>query len=270
MDGSPTVTVGNGLSPAPAARGSAIAVTRAEAEPATTASLECGERMKVFASRESRRTAIVLVLGVILAAVGVYLLLRTYAPFVFDESELRTWVAGFGPAAPAVFVALQAAQVVIAPIPGQITALVSGYIFGAVYGTVYSLIGVMIGSAVAFLIAQTWGRPVVERLLHEDLVERFDGFVDEVGVPGLFLFVVIPGLPDDAICFFAGLAYFRLAVFLAVMFVGRAPAYIVTNFAGDGIAGGAVVEGVLALVGLIVFSLVAYHKRDALQRYVQS
>lgn len=226
--------------------------------------------MKVFASRESRRKAILLLLGVLLGAVGGYLLLRTYAPFVFDDQELRTWVASFGPAAPIVFVGLQAAQVVLAPIPGQLTALVGGYVFGAVYGTLYSLLGVMIGSAVAFLIAQTWGRPVVERLLHDDLVDRFDGFVDELGVPGLFLFVVIPGLPDDAICFFAGLAYFRLTVFLAVMFVGRSPAYIVTNFAGDGIASGAVVEGMLALAGLVIFSAVAYHKRDSIQRYIES
>lgn len=225
--------------------------------------------MKVFASRESRQQAIVLLVGVALAVVGGYVILRTYAPFVFDDQELRAWVASFGPAAPGVFVVLQAAQVVVAPIPGQVTALVGGYVFGAVYGTLYSLLGVMIGSAIAFLIAQTWGRPVVERLLHEDLIERFDGFVDELGVPGLFLFVVIPGLPDDAICFFAGLAYFRLSVFLTVMLIGRSPAYIVTNFAGDGIASGAVVEGVLALVGLVVFSVVAYHKRDAIQRYVE-
>jgi uncharacterized membrane protein YdjX (TVP38/TMEM64 family) len=269
MDGSYTVTVGNGLSPL-GDRFDATPARRSKAAPGTRYSEECGDRMKVFASRESRWKALLLLVGVTLAAVGVYLLLRTYAPFVFDERELRTWVAGFGPAAPIVFVTLQAAQVVVAPIPGQIMALVSGYIFGAVYGTVYSLVGVMIGSAIAFLIARTWGRPVVERLLHDDLVERFDGFVDEIGVPGLFLFVVIPGLPDDAICFFAGLAYFRLAVFLAVMFVGRSPAYVVTNFAGDGIASGAVVEGVLALVGLVVFSVVAYHKRDAIQRYIQS
>lgn len=269
MDGSCTVTVGNGLSPL-GDRVDAPDTRRSGAARGTPNSEECGSRMKVFSSAESRRSAALLLLGLAIAVVAGYLLLRTYAPFVFDDQELRAWVASFGAAAPLVFVLLQAAQVVVAPIPGQVTALVGGYVFGAVYGTVYSLIGVMLGSAVAFLIAQTWGRPVVERLLHEDLVERFDGFVDEIGVPGLFLFVVIPGLPDDAICFFAGLAYFRLAVFLAVMFVGRSPAYIVTNFAGDGIASGAVVEGVLALAGLVIFSVVAYHKRDAIQRYIES
>ncbi|MFB6309781.1 MAG: TVP38/TMEM64 family protein [Salinirussus sp.] len=224
--------------------------------------------MRVFSSKENRTKGLLLIAGLLAAAVATYLLLRTYAPFVFDASAMRAWVASFGPAAPAVFVILQAAQVVVAPIPGQLTALVGGYLFGAAWGTLYSMIGVMIGSAIAFLLAQTFGRPVVEQLLHDDLVSRFDGFVEELGVPGLALFVVIPGLPDDAICFFAGLSHFGLVTFLAVILVARSPAYIATNFAGQGLASGAVIQAVVVLIALIVFSVVAYRKRDRIQQFV--
>jgi uncharacterized membrane protein YdjX (TVP38/TMEM64 family) len=194
--------------------------------------------------------------------------LRAYAPFVFDATAMRDWVAGFGAAAPVVFVFLQATQVVVAPVPGQLTALVGGYLFGAVWGTVYSMIGVMIGSAVAFLLAQRFGRPLVERLLHDELVDRFDGFVEGLGLSGLALFVVIPGLPDDAICFFAGLSHFGLLTFLGVILVARSPAYIATNFAGQGIASGAVVEAAVVLLALVFVSAVAYRNRDRIQRYV--
>lgn len=224
--------------------------------------------MKVFASRESRNKGLLLLGGLGLAAVGTYVLLRTYAPFVFDATAMRAWLASFGPAAPVVFVLFQAVQVVVAPVPGQLTALVGGYLFGAVWGTVYSMIGVMVGSAVAFLLAQRYGRPVVERLLHDDLVTQFDGFVEELGVPGLALFVVIPGLPDDAICFFAGLSHFGLVTFLVVILVARSPAYVATNFAGQGLASGAVIEAAVVLVALVAFSVVAYRKRDRIQRYV--
>ncbi|MEF8827066.1 MAG: hypothetical protein V5A34_11250 [Halapricum sp.] len=52
-------------------------------------------------------------------------------------------------AAPLAFVLLQAVQVVIAPIPGQVLALASGWLFGLVWGTVYSIIGATLGSYTA-------------------------------------------------------------------------------------------------------------------------
>lgn len=223
--------------------------------------------MKVFSSAESRRRAAVLVVGLAVALVAGYLALRQFAPFVFDPEQLRTWIRGFGVFAPLVFVVAQAVQVIVAPIPGQVTALVGGYLFGPLAGTLYSMAGVLAGSAIAFSLSQWYGRPLVERLLHEDLVDRFDGFVETVGVPGLFLFVVIPGLPDDAICFLAGLAHFRLVTFVAVIFVGRLPAYLVTNYAGDSLATGHLVEAVVAVVGLVVFSAYAYHKREEIKQY---
>lgn len=224
--------------------------------------------MKVFSSRRSRRKALGLLLAVALLLWAGYFLLRVYAPFVFDASELRTWIDQFGSLAPLVFIFIQTAQVVLAPIPGQIVALVGGYIFGSVAGTVYSLIGVMIGSAIAFSIAQRWGRPVVERLLDEKFIERFDGFVEELGKPGLLVFVLIPGLPDDAICFLAGLTHFRLVTFLVIMTIGRAPAYVVTNFAGDGFANGQILEATLAVVAIVGFSVLAYLKREAIRERV--
>jgi uncharacterized membrane protein YdjX (TVP38/TMEM64 family) len=223
--------------------------------------------MNVFESAQSRRRALLLLAGLVVALIAGYFALRTWAPFVFDTTELRAWIRQFGVFAPLVFIFAQVIQVIVAPVPGQVTALVGGTLFGSLPGTVYSMIGVVLGSAIAFTISRRYGRPVVERLVHEDLIDRFDGFVQTVGVPGLFLFVVIPGLPDDAICFLAGLAHFRLSTFLAVMFAGRLPAYVVTSYAGDSLATGHLVEAVIAVLALVVFSAYAYTKREQIKRY---
>lgn len=225
--------------------------------------------MQVFTSKRNRRIAILAAVGLTVVLVGAYLLVRVYAPFLFDAEAMRAWVDKFGASAPLVFVVAQVAQVIVAPIPGQVTALVGGYLFGPVAGTAYSMVGVTIGSAIAFLIAERYGRPVVERMIDESLIDRFDGFVETLGIPGLFFFVVIPGLPDDVICFLAGLAHFRLLMFVGVMFAGRLPAYIVTNFAGDGLATGHVVEATVAVAALVVFSLYAYRKREEIKQYTR-
>ena len=224
--------------------------------------------MKVFNSPESRRKGIAILAGLAVAVAGSYLLIRTYAPFVFDATAMRDWVSGFGAGAPVVFVVLQATQVVVAPVPGQITALVGGYLFGAVWGTVYSMIGVMIGSAVAFLLAQRFGRPVVEQLLHEELVDRFDGFVEGLGLPGLALFVVIPGLPDDAICFVVGLTRLDVRRVLVVSLIGRLPGYALVVLAGDSLAGGRALVTVAILGVLLVASGLVYLFRRRIGRWL--
>ena len=225
--------------------------------------------MRVFSSRADRWRGILLALLVALAFVGLYFAVRRYAPFVFNAAELRVWIAGFGIFAPLVFVLIQATQVVVAPIPGQVVALVAGYLFGPLAGTVYSLTGVLIGSAVAFSLSKRYGRSFVVDILHEDVVERFDGFVDTVGVPGLFAFVIIPGLPDDAICFLSGLTKWSLPTFMAVIAVGRLPAYVLTVYAGGQLASGRFLSA-MALVALVVAaSAVGYYKQEAVRDLVE-
>ncbi len=225
--------------------------------------------MRLFSSSRDRWRGLLVLVLVLAFFFGLYVAARRYAPFVFNAAALRLWIAQFGIFAPLVFVFIQALQVVVAPIPGQVVALVAGYLFGPLAGTVYSLTGVLIGSAVAFSLSKRYGRSFVEDILHEDVVARFDEFVDTVGVPGLFAFVIIPGLPDDAICFLSGLTKWRLRTFIAVIAVGRLPAYVLTVYAGGELASGRFLEG-MALIGVVVaLSAIGYYKQEAVRDLVQ-
>jgi uncharacterized membrane protein YdjX (TVP38/TMEM64 family) len=225
--------------------------------------------MKLFTSRAARRRAILGLLAVLAVLAAVTIAVRRYASFLLDPAALEAWIEGFGVLSPVVFILVQATQVVVAPIPGQATAVVGGYLFGPYWGTLYSMVGVMLGSAVAFSIAKWYGRPAVERLVHERLLERFDGFVEETGLLGLFVFVAIPGLPDDVVCFVAGLTRFGLGVFLVVMTLGRLPAYLLTNIAGGNLAEGQVVRALVVLAVVVGFSVVAYLNRARIQQTVR-
>ncbi|WP_276251942.1 TVP38/TMEM64 family protein [Haloarcula rara] len=221
--------------------------------------------MQLFSSAESRKRGVLVSLLVLTGFLVLYLSVRRYAPFLFDPVELRAWIDSFGALAPAVFIVVQAGQVIFAPIPGQVVALVAGYLFGPLAGTVYSVTGVLLGSAIAFSLADRYGRTFVEDVLHDDVVARFDGFVDRVGVPGLVVFVVIPGLPDDAVCFLAGLTEWRLRTFMFAIAIGRLPAYVLTVYAGGELASGEFLEGIAILGGLIAASAVGYYKREAIR-----
>ncbi|WP_256403723.1 TVP38/TMEM64 family protein [Halorubrum salinum] len=224
--------------------------------------------MQLFASASDRRRGILALVGVSIGFLALYLFVREYATFLTDQEALRTWLRQFGVLAPLVFILIQALQVIVAPIPGQVVALVAGYLFGPVAGTVYSLTGVLIGSAVAFSLAKRYGRSFVEEVIHEDVITRFDDFVDTVGIPGLFAFVVIPGLPDDAICFLSGLTKWRLRTFIAVISVGRLPAYVITVYAGGQLAVGRFRLAFVLIALVVLASVVGYYKQEAVRDLV--
>ena len=71
-------------------------------------------------------------------------------------------------------------------------------------------------------------------------------------IPLLVLFL-IPGLPDDVLCFVGGLSTVPLRKLVAVALVGRAPAFFVANLVGD--LAGTGNRGLAVAVGLAVVAL---------------
>lgn len=220
--------------------------------------------MRVFVSRRQRNSAIawgvVLLAALVLATVAV----DRYVPELTDPAAVRAFVARYGPWAPAVFVLVVAAQVVLAPIPGQGLGFAAGYLFGALPGTVYSVAGAALGSAVAFGLARRYGRSYVERAVAPETLSRFDAFAETNAVRGLFVAFLVPGIPDDVLCFVGGLTDVPVRRLVLVAVVGRTPGFLLAALAGDGLTTGSywVTAGVLGL--LAVLSLAGFLLGDRL------
>jgi uncharacterized membrane protein YdjX (TVP38/TMEM64 family) len=222
----------------------------------------------IFRSERHRRRAFAGIGAFALGLGTLYGIAWFEFPFLFDAQQLRDILAGFGVLAPVVYTTAHMIQVIFMAIPGYAMAVVGGYLFGAVWGTAYTMVGVTLGSVIAFLIARRYGRPVVERLLTEDAVDRFDSFTEQAGVPSLFIFVLVPVLPEDVISFVAGLAHFRLWVFAVVMFLGRLPAAAVAVLAGDGFAQGHLIEGAVWLLTLVAAIAYTWYYREPIMERI--
>jgi uncharacterized membrane protein YdjX (TVP38/TMEM64 family) len=93
--------------------------------------------------------------------------------------------------------------------------------------------------------------------------------VEQAGLIGVFVFVIIPGLPDDVVCFIAGLTPIRLGPFLAVLILGRFPAYAIATYAGGHFATGRFVEASLLLAVFVAISAIAYFNSERIQAAVR-
>lgn len=221
-------------------------------------------RYRVFRSPRAKRRFVLHVLIVVVATALVFIYLRQQFPILFDRHEARDFVGGFGPLAPVVLVVLQALQVVLAPVPGQLLAVVAGYLFGPWWGTLYNVVGITLGSAIAFVLARRFGRAYVERIAHPDAIHWFDGIDDRHKLATLFLLFLLPGLPDDGLCFVGGLTRIPIWKLIAVAAVGRAPAFFLVNVFGDLLGTGDHSTAVAVGVVFLGLSLVGYVFRDGI------
>jgi uncharacterized membrane protein YdjX (TVP38/TMEM64 family) len=223
---------------------------------------------RVFVSRRSRDSAIRWGVALLLVFVGSYFLVRAYAPYLTDPQAFRAFVLGFGAWAPLVFVAIQSAQVVVAPIPGQVTGVAAGYLFGPLWGSVYSVLGIAIGSTLAFWLARRYGRAYVERVVTPETLARFDGLAADNAQTALLLAFLVPGLPDDALCFVGGLTDVPLRRLVLVAVVGRAPSFVLSALVGAEAAGENWARAALLAAVLVVLSVLGYLERERLTGYL--
>lgn len=225
--------------------------------------------MNPFVSADARRRFLRSAALVAACLLGGALALRAFAPSLSDPGTLRTAFLKLGPLAGVGFVLFAALAVVLAPVPGQVVAFLGGYLFGPVAGTAYSLIGFTLGSGAAFLLSRTYGRPFLERTIAGDLLARFDGFVGETGILGVFVVFLVPGLPDDVVCFAAGLTRIRLSRLLAAAFLGRAPGITLVALAGASVETGSVDAALAILAAVAVVTLLGWYSRGRIERLVR-
>lgn len=186
--------------------------------------------------------------------------------FFLNKERLLNFLDSLGPAAFIGFIILQAAQVVAAPIPGEVTGLLGGFLYGKFTGIILSTIGLTIGSYIAFSLSRTFGRPLVDRFVSKSTIERFDYLLHHKGAFLVFLLFLIPGFPKDYLCYILGLGHLSTMEFLVIGVTGRLFGTILLTLGGDYIRHHEYGKfSILVGVALIVvFIAMAY--RDKLER----
>lgn len=150
-----------------------------------------------------------------------------------DQEQLVQTLQKWGKWAPLITISLHILQVMTAPIPGTAIDAVNGLLFGPWLGTLYSMIGLLIGSVTVMLLTRKFGRPLMARFVDPSSIERIDRLVERRGSLVIFLVFLFPFLPDDAICFLAGLTPIPILELMLLAMVGRLPGVFVANLIGS-------------------------------------
>lgn len=167
------------------------------------------------------------------ALIAPLLVWRDAIAHVFAERwQVVAEIRDAGAWGPPALIGLAVAQTIVAPIPGQVVNFVAGYLFGLGPGLLYSWLGLVAGTTLAMLLARYAGRPLVQRIVAPRLLARVDGLARGRGLRFFFLFFLIPGLPDDILCFVAGLTPLPLRVLVLFSAIARLPGLFVAVWLG--------------------------------------
>ncbi len=185
-------------------------------------------------------------------------LVRLYVDRFFLKQTLRQW----GILAPVIFIALQALQVIIAPIPGEVTGILGGYLFGEWLGLLYSTIGLTLGSVAAFGVGRWLGAHYVRDLVSQETWDKMGFIVEAEGAILCFIIYLIPGLPKDMVCYLFGLSPMPLWVFTLVSTLGRVPGTWILSVQGAQTAAGNYLSVILLTAIAVAVALPLYYYRS--------
>lgn len=203
---------------------------------------------------------------IFLAAIAIAIIFILYLiheeTFRIDTEQIKAFIRSFGILGPIVLVVLITATIVISPLASLPFWFASLALFGYWSTCFYIIISNSVGSAINFLIAQKWGRPVVAKLVGKKGIEKIDGVTEIIGLKMLFIARLFGGASADYVSYAAGLTAMKFRPYLLISIFVAMPMIFLNVYLLDKVLDlNPVYIALLAPLGYVlalVFPLVVY------------
>ena len=138
-------------------------------------------------------------------------------------------VQNSGPWAPIVYIILHQLSFVFAPISGFPFLIAGFYLFGKTV-IVYNYFIVIIGSSINFWLAKKWGRPIVQKFVGKNSLDRIDSLTKEYGVKTLIALRILNGGIGDFVSYAYGLTEMKFSTHFVITAFATIPGNAIWYF----------------------------------------
>ena len=149
-----------------------------------------------------------------------------------DREAVTTSMDHLGIWGPLVLAVLFLLQVFLAFIPGQALMIASGYLYGFWGGFLLSWLSLVVGGEFTFVLARRYGRDFAEKWISSSVLARWDKIARGQSVIFYTITLVMPFVPNDAMCYVAGLGRINHRRFSLANLLGRGMACVITSWVG--------------------------------------
>ena len=148
-----------------------------------------------------------------------------------DKNVLVSYIKDLGIGAPLFFIFLQIFQVVFPVIPGGASCLAGVLAFGPYLGFIYNYLGLTIGSVVVFCLSRKYGLKLIYKMFKEETIQKYLTYIRTNQFHKIFfLGIFLPGLPDDLLCYIAGISKMDYKTFLLIILMGKPLSLLIYSF----------------------------------------
>ena len=154
---------------------------------------------------------------------------------IFASKEtMASYINQFGYFGIIVFLFTQIIQVVFPIIPGGASCVVGILCFGGTLGFILNYLGIVIGSIISFILSRKYGMKIIGSLFKEKDIEKYGSYLNSQKFNLIFFLVIlIPGLPDDLMCYVAGLSKMSFKQFVILLILGKPLMLLIYSYALD-------------------------------------
>ncbi len=156
------------------------------------------------------------IITIIMTILIIIFIIYAFKYRIFSSNEnLIKYMKSFGLLAPLIFIFIQIIQVIFPVIPGGASCLAGVLAFGPVEGFIYNYIGLCIGSVISFSLSKKYGMGIIRKIFKEETVDKYLNYIKEKKFDKVFFFgILIPGAPDDLLCYIAGITHIGYKEFI--------------------------------------------------------
>lgn len=219
------------------------------------------EQIKGWVKKNQGIIKLTVIFAIVLGAICL-IMYQPMMDMLKDPQAFKQQLESYGIWGQAIMVALMAAQVAFAFLPGEIIEVMAGVIFGSMEGLALCLIGAGIGSCLIYWFVDKLGMRFIERFVSKEKIESLKFMLGKKNLPIIiFILFFIPGTPKDLMTYVMPLTSMKLSTFLAISTVARIPSVITSTFAGDSLMQNNiymavavfVITGIVSLGGILAY-----------------
>ena len=164
-------------------------------------------------------TIITVIITILLVAFMIYAIkmnLLTSPEFLVEK------IKSYGIIGPIIFLLIQTVQVVFPVIPGGASCLAGTLAFGPIEGFIYNYVGLTLGSIVAYMLSRNFGLPLIKKLFKEETINKYLKYIRTKKFEKIFFWgILLPGAPDDLLCYISGISNLTFRKFLIIILLGK-------------------------------------------------
>lgn len=164
-------------------------------------------------------TIITIIITVLLIAFIIYAIKMN---LLTSPKILVSKIKSYGLIGPIIFLLIQIIQVIFPVIPGGASCLAGTLAFGPIEGFIYNYIGLTLGSIVAYMLSRNFGLPLIKKLFKEETISKYLKYIKTKKFEKIFFWgILLPGTPDDLLCYIAGISELTFNKFLIIILLGK-------------------------------------------------